>query len=96
MRWAAICLAAFVILFGMYRTIAGVAYTKGSSVSASDFECSKIMTAIMMDNPIERLPLTHIHIDQVGSGAIIATAHFMFLPYSKFEIAPNCREVRRI
>ena len=96
MKSIALALALFIFVFGLYRSIVGVTYTKGASVSASEFECSKTMAALSMDNPIERLPLTSIHIDKIDSGSTIATAYFLVLPYSRFEIAPDCHSSRRI
>ena len=96
MKLAALALSAIVLAFGLYRTNFQVTSTKGESISDSDFECAKIITFLSMDNPIEKLPLTRVHIDHGDSGTTISTAYSWFSPYSEFEISSDCTLARRI
>lgn len=85
-----------ILAFALYRTNVGVTYTIDPSISAGDFECYEMMAFGLMDNPIERLPLTSLRFNRADSGSVIATAYFIVLPYSKFEISPGCTRARRI
>ena len=96
MKWVALSLVAAILAFGLYRFNVGVTYTRDLSITASDFECYKMMVSVTMDNPIERLPLTSVHFYPTDSGSVIATAYFIVLPYSKFEISPGCTGARRL
>jgi len=91
-----LAISAIVIGFCLYRAFIGVTYTKGTSISADKFECSKAMTSISMDNPIERLRLTRFHIEERNPAVIVSTAYFFVVPYLSFEITNGCSLTRRM
>lgn len=84
------------VLVVAYRSIAPIAYEKDSGIMPEEFECSKRMAHAMMDNPIERVPLTKIHIGRSENGGTTAVAYFFVFPYTGFSISEGCSSAFRL
>lgn len=80
----------------MYRLVVGVSWEIDSSFTADEARECKAMVAVSMDNPIERLLLTSVKLVEDKSRAVLATAYFLFVPYTQFELGNECSSSRRV
>ena len=84
------------VVFVAYRSIVPIAYGKDDGILPDEFECSKRIAHAMMDNPIERIPLTKIHIGRSENGGTTAAAYFFIFPYTEFTISKGCGSAFRL
>ena len=85
-----------IVVFVAYRSIVPIAYEKDDEIMPEEFECSKRKAHVMMDNPIERIPLTKIHIGRSENGGTTAVAYFLVFPYTGFSISKGCSSAFRL
>ena len=85
-----------IVVFVAYRSIAPITYKHDDGIMSEEFECSKRMAHAMMDNPIERIPLTKIHIGRSENGGTTAVAYFLVFPYTGFSISKGCSRAFRL
>jgi len=96
MRQTSILLIALAMVVTAYRLFVPIAYEKGHGISPVEFQCSKEMVHLTIDNLIQRIPLTKIHIGRSASGGTIATAYFLIFPYVKISINKGCDSAVRL
>lgn len=90
-----IVILAFITLSLMLK--GPILYERLSSVSQEEFQCSRSLANVTLDNPIERVPISRVEIGRNEAGKITATAYFIgAIEYSRIFIREDCSGASRM
>ncbi len=74
-----------------------LSYESSGDLSNKELECGKRLAHVILDNPIEKIPINKVVISKTENRQIYVQVYFFGgIPYRAFQIGENCNSTRRL